>query len=59
MPEIQIELKTEHFQATSSSQNLILFILAIRLANKAFKDYNTVDNIFNVRALRYNRLTLE
>jgi hypothetical protein len=59
MPEIQIKLKTEHFQATFSSQNLILFILAIGLANRAFKDYNTVDNIFNVGASRCNRLTLE
>ncbi|KAH8650345.1 hypothetical protein BGZ60DRAFT_421774, partial [Tricladium varicosporioides] len=58
MPEIQMELKTEHFQASSISQNLILFILAIGLANEAFKDYNTVDGIFDVGALRCNRLIL-
>jgi hypothetical protein len=54
-----MELKTEHVQATSTSQNLILFILAIGLANRAFKNYNIVDNIFDVQALRSNRLILE
>lgn len=52
LPEIQMELKTEHVQATSTSQNLILFILAKGLANGAFKNYNTVDDIFDVRAPR-------
>jgi hypothetical protein len=41
------------------SKNPILFILAISLASKAFKDYNTVDNIFNIRALYCNYLILE
>lgn len=59
LPEIQMELKMEHVKATSTSQNPILFILAIGLANGAFKDYNTVDDIFNVGALRCNRLILE
>ena len=59
LPEIQMELKTEHVQATSTSQNLILFILAIGLANGAFKNYNTVDDIFDVRAPRSNSLILE
>ncbi|KAH6665220.1 hypothetical protein B0J14DRAFT_606723 [Halenospora varia] len=59
LPEIQMELKTEHVQATSTSQNHILFILAIGLANGAFKNYNTVDVIFDVRAPRSNRLILE
>jgi hypothetical protein len=59
LPEIQMELKTEHGKATSTSQNLILFILAISLANGPFKDYNTVDDIFNVGAPRCNRLILD
>ncbi len=59
LPEIQMELKTEHVKAASTSQNPILFILAIGLANGAFKDYNTVDGIFNVGAPRCNRLILE
>jgi hypothetical protein len=59
LPEIQMELKTEHIQAIFTSQNLILFILAIRLANGAFKNYNTVDDIFDVQASRSNRLILE
>ena len=59
LPEIQMELKTEHVKATSTSQNPILFVLAIGLANGAFKDYNTVDHIFKVGAPRCNRLILE
>lgn len=59
LPEIQMELKTEHVKAISTSQNSILFILAIGLANRAFKDYNTVDDIFNIQAPCYNRLILK
>jgi hypothetical protein len=54
-----MELKTEHVKATFTSQNPIPFILAIGLANGAFKDYNTVDDIFNVQAPCCNRLILE
>jgi hypothetical protein len=54
-----MELKTEHVKAASTLQNPILFILAIGLANRAFKDYNTVDNIFNVGAPCCNHLILE
>jgi hypothetical protein len=49
----------EHIKVTFTLQNLILFILAISLINGAFKDYNTIDDIFNERASRYNRLILE
>jgi hypothetical protein len=59
LPEIQMELKTEHVKAAFTSQNPIQFMLAIGLANGAFKDYNTVDVIFNVGAPRCKRLTLE
>jgi hypothetical protein len=54
-----MELKTEHVKVASTSQNSILFILAIGLANGAFKDYNTVNDIINKGAPCCNRLILE
>jgi hypothetical protein len=46
-------------KAIYTSQNPILFVLAIALASGAFKDYKTVSDIFNLKALCFNRLILK
>ena len=58
-PEIQMDMKREHAKAIHDSQNPILFLVAMALASRAFKDYDTVDEIFNLEAPHYNRLILE
>jgi len=52
-------MKREYTKAIYNSQNPILFLITIALASRVFKDYDTVNEIFNLEALYYNRLILE
>ena len=54
-----MDIKREYTKAIYDLQNPILFLVAIALASRAFKDYDTINEIFNLEALYYNRLILE
>lgn len=58
-PEIQMDIKREHVKAIHNSQNPILFLFAMSLVSRAFKDCDTVDEIFNLEIPHCNRLILE
>ncbi|PVH69402.1 hypothetical protein DL98DRAFT_598689 [Cadophora sp. DSE1049] len=58
-PEIQMDMRREHAKAIHDSQNPILFLVAMSLASRAFKDCGTIDEIFNLEVPHYNRLILE
>ena len=38
-----MDLKREYAEAIHKSQNPVMFLVAMALANRAFKDYNTID----------------
>ncbi len=52
-------MEREHAKVIYNLQNPILFLIAMALASRVFKDYDTVDEIFNLEALHHNRLFLE
>ena len=58
-PKIQMDLKREYAEVIYKSQNPVMFLVAMALASRAFKDYNTVHEIFNLEAPHYNRLILD
>jgi hypothetical protein len=53
-----MDLKRGYAKAIYNSQNPILFVLAIALASKAIKDYETADRVFNLEVLGYNHYIL-
>jgi hypothetical protein len=54
-----MDLKREYAEVVYKSQNPVVLLVAMALASRVFKDYDTVDEIFNLEAPHYNRLILE
>jgi hypothetical protein len=49
---IQMDLKREYAEVIHKSQNPVMFLIAMALASREFKDYDTVDEIFDLEAAR-------